>query len=274
MSFAECFIFAAVAHDLRQIVFAVGHFDVDDGAFVVADGNVDGVDEPAIGRDVEAAVAVEHLFVEFRVDFDGVGLDEVAAGFVVTFALDSLDFAEKLSEEIAESGVVVDFDVGLAVFADQFDNIVGLTFLESPFGDELAVSHVGFLDILARLDAHELGHEAVEHIFVVFGLVGVGVVEQSELDEFRVAEIVEGEEVGAGFLKGRTVSLEGVGVDSGEQASRAVAQTFVEVGVEVVGDEEVFVEKVGGRFVDDEFLVESVAVAGFVVGAGDVFESH
>ena len=51
-------------------------------------------------------------------------------------------------------------------------------------------------------------------------------------------------------------------------------QTFVEVGVEVVGDEEIFVEKVGGRFVDDEFFVESVAVAGFVVGAGDVFEGH
>ena len=70
------------------------------------------------------------------------------------------------------------------------------------------------------------------------------------------------------------MGLEGVGVNAGEQAAGAVAETFVEVGVEIVGYEEIFVEKVACGLVDYEFLVEAVAVAGVVVGLGDVLDSH
>ena len=101
---------------------------------------------------------------------------------------------------------------------------------------------MGFLHVLARFDTHQLGHEAVEHVLVVFGFVGVGVVEQAEFKQFRVGKIVEREEVGAGFFECRSVSLESVGVDSGQQLAGTVAEAFVQVGVEVVGDEEVVVE--------------------------------
>jgi len=48
----------------------------------------------------------------------------------------------------------------------------------------------------------------------------------------------------------------------------------VKVGVEVVGDEEVVVEELAGGFVDDEFLVEAVAVRCGVIGLGDILECH
>ncbi len=51
-----------------------------------------------------------------------------------------------------------------------------------------------------------------------------------------------------------------IGVYTGEQASGGMAEAFVEVCVEVVSDEEVFVKEVGCLLVDDEFFVEAVAV--------------
>ena len=66
-------------------------------------------------------------------------------------------------------------------------------------------------------------------------LVGVGIGREAQFDEFGVGDVVEAEEVGAGFLDGGAVGLERVGIDAGEQASGAVSETFVQVGVEVVG---------------------------------------
>ncbi len=49
--------------------------------------------------------------------------------------------------------------------------------LVGPLRYQFAVAHVGFFHIFSGLDTHELCHQAVEDVFVVFGLVGVGVVE-------------------------------------------------------------------------------------------------
>ena len=268
--FCERRVGFGVAEHLGKVAFGEGHVDVGDVAVGVQNRGVDGVDEALVRGDIELGVAVEHFAVERRIDLYGVLLDQSCAGFVVAFALYALDFAEELTEELAHTGVVVDLHIGLAVALHHLNHAVGGAFLKHPFGDELAVAHVGFLNVLARLDAHQLRHQAVEHIFIVLGLVGVGIVEQTELHQMRVGQIVEGEEVGARLLERRAVGLEGVGVNAGEQAAGAVAETFVEVGVEIVGYEEIFVEKVACGLVDYEFLVEAVAVAGVVVGLGDV----
>ncbi len=131
-----------------------------------------------------------------------------------------------------------------------------------------------FLDILARLDAHELGHETVEDIFVVFGLIGIWIVKQTKFEQFRIGKIVESKEIGAGFFKSRAVSLESIGVNTGEQTARGMSKTFVKVCVEIVGDEEIFVHEVGCLLVNHKFLVESVAVRSLVVGLSDVFKRH
>ena len=66
--------------------------------------------------------------------------------------------------------------------------------------------------------------------------------------------------------------FKGIGVDAGEQLARAVAEALVQVGVQVVGDEQVVVEQLGRGGVDDELLVEAVAVGGLVIGLGDVLD--
>ncbi len=270
--FLEAGVVFAVAEYLGQEVFAVAYFNVGDDAVVVVNCFVHGVYEALVGGDVELGVAVEHFFVELGINLHGVFLHKCCAGFIVAFALDALDFAEELSEEVAQLGVVVDLYVGLAAFLHELNHLVFLAVLKCPCGYELAVAHVGFFDVFAGFDAHELGHKAVEDILVVFGFVSVGIVEQTEFEQFGIGQIVEGEEVGACFFEGRTVGLEGVGVNTGEDAARAVAKALVEVGVEIVGDKEIFVEELAGGSVDYKFFVEAVAVRSFVVGLGDVFE--
>ncbi len=156
--------------------------------------------------------------MERGVDFNGIFLNHCASGFVVACGAYALYFGQEFAEESAEGFVVVDFDECLAVAVHEFDNVVVLTVLVCPFGDELAVAHMGFFNFLARLDALQLGEHAVEDIFVVFGLVCVGIVEQPYFEHFGVCEVVEREEVGACFLDSGTVLLEGVFL-AGHQAS-------------------------------------------------------
>ena len=144
---------------------AVGIFKgVVDDLSVLDDGDDVGVDEAAVWLEVELGIPIEDFLVELRVDVDGVGLDEVLAGFVVAFALDALDFGEKFGEEIAEGWVVVDDEVGLAVPGLLLDDVVLQAFLVAPLGDQLAVLHVGFGVLGSEFDSGELGEEAIADV--------------------------------------------------------------------------------------------------------------
>ncbi len=54
-------------------------------------------------------------------------------------------------------------------------------------------------------------------------LVCLGAVDKAEFDHFGVGEVIECEEVGAGFFYCGAVFLERVGVDTGQQLAGAVA---------------------------------------------------
>ena len=95
-----------------------------------------------------------------------------------------------LAEKVAQFTVVVDAHESAAVDIGEFHHIVRFPFFEHPFGNQLAVAHVSFLNILARLNTHELGHQTVEHVFVVFGLVCVGAIEQAEFDQFGIGQVI------------------------------------------------------------------------------------
>ena len=53
-----------------------------------------------------------------------------------------------------------------------------------------------------------------------------------------------------------------------------MAEAFVEIGVEIVGDKEIIVEELDRGFVDHEFLVEAVSMACLIVGLSDILDSH
>ena len=95
--------------------------------------------------------------------------------------------------------------------------------------------------------------------------MSVHVRSESKFYEFGICQIVEREEVGAGFFDGGTIGFQGVGVGAGKELSAAVSQTFVEVGVEVVAAVAIFEYQLTRGFVNDEFFIHSATVCGFSV---------
>ncbi len=133
---------------------------------------------------------------------------------------------------------------------------------------------MGLFHVVAEFDSVELCHQSVHHEFVVLGLVCLGIVEDAEFYQLGVGQVVECEEVGTGLLECAAVLLERVAVHSGEKLAGAVAETFMEVGVQHVGDIEVIIEKLAGGGVDHELFIEAVAVRGHRVCLGDVLYGH
>ena len=91
---------------------------------------------------------------------------------------------------------------------DFFDDVVLTPFLESPAGDELAIAHVGFFDVLAEFNAPQLQLQAVPDLRFVNRLADVERGHQTEFDEFRIHDVVHGYEIGPGFLERRRVALQ------------------------------------------------------------------
>ena len=146
--------------------------------------------------------------------------------------------------------------------------------LEDPMGDEGAVAHVGFFDVVAGFDADELGHQPVHHIGIILRFVGFCVGGESQFSELRVGHVVESEQVGTSLFDGRAIGLQGVGVYARKQLARAVPQTLMEVGVKVVAGIAVLINKIARGLVDDELFLEAVAVGSFVVGIRQVADGY
>ena len=155
--------------------------------------------------------------MEFRINLHSVVVDELAACFVVAFALDALHFAKELAYEFTHLLVVVNLEVGFAFTLDELYCFALLAVFENPLSDELTVAHVSFFDVLTEFDTVELSHEAVHNELVVFSLVSFRVVEDTEFDEFRVCKEVESVEVGTSFFESRAVFLHSVRVYTREE---------------------------------------------------------
>ena len=133
---------------------------------------------------------------------------------------------------------------------------------------------MGFLDIFSRFDSHELCHQSIEKILVIFCFVGFGIVKQSQFDEFRIGEIIQREKVSASLFQSGAMGFERIRINARKHAARAVAETLVEVRVEIVGDEQVFVKKVARSCVRHKFVIEAVAMRSLIVGLSDVLYGH
>ena len=210
--------------------------------------------------------------MQLGIDLDGIPLDKRLAGLVVAFGLDALHLAEHVAEQSAQFFVIVDHDIRFAVFPNHLNHVVGLAALIAPLADQLAVTHVRLLDVLARLDTRQLGHHAVQDIFRIAGLRHVERGYQPQFHHLRVTQVVEAEEVGAGLLERRAVTLQLVALHARRQLSRTVPQTLVQVGMQVVGQFAVLVHHLAVPGTQHELLVEAVAVGGHVVGIGDVVD--
>ena len=262
-------IVARIAEVLRIESLIVTDGNIGDVALRIANSLVDGIDETFVGREFQTSIAFKDFFVHLGVYLHSVGFNEFARTFIVAFALDALNRGEEIAKEMTHLSIVIDANKGFTFLFHQFhtgfSGLLRLGLFEHPVSNQSAIAHVGFFDSVARFDAHQLGECSVLDITIIGGFVGVHVRSESEFYEFGISQIVEREEVGAGFFDGGTIGLQGVGVGAGKELSAAVSQTFVEVGVEVVATVAIFEYQLTRGFVNDEFFIHSAAVCGFGV---------
>ena len=162
----------------------------------------------------------------------------------------------------------MDFQVGFPVFLLQNNGSASVVI--DPMGNQRTISHMGFLQLVARLDAHELRHEAVEQIGVIRCAVGLGIGQKPQLNQFRVGNVIEGEEVGSCLFDSAAVRFQCIGRHAGQELAAAVAETLVQVGVQVVADGIVAGNHLSRFLVGNKLLAHPVFRSVFVVSIGDV----
>ena len=181
-----------------------------------------------------------------------------------------------MTKEVPECIVIVDHKIGFAIPLLALDDLVGQSFLVSPRGIELAIAHVRFFEILTGLQAAQLEHESVADVSVVLGFAHFEAWHDAKFNELGVHDIVQGDQVGPGFLEGGSVLLEGFfgGADAGVELAGCVADDLVEVGMQIAGEWAKFLGTIDFCLVPSKFLNGTAFGSHFVVGVDNVTESH
>ena len=202
----------------------------------------------------------------------GVGLNEVLSGLVVSLALDSLDLCQEFCKQGAELNVVIYNKVCFAVANLLLNHLVLGALLIAPFGNELAVLHVGLRVGTAKLHAGELDHEAVADVVGVFGLVSFRIRHYAKLYHLGICAEVQAEEVCAGFLQGSGIFTHGGGAYTGQKLAGAVAQALVQVCVDFAGNSAPLLLKLNLLVTVCKLLERACGqlLGGIIVGVGDV----
>ena len=177
------------------LVVSNGH--IDDILLVVGDKTIAWVDETLVGSKVQSLVAAQHLLVQGGIHLYAILLHQALCRHGVALALYALYLGKQLAYVLAQGGVVVYLEHGLALSlyelhgrfgAEDAGPIRGL--LQAPMCYESAVAHVRLLYLASGLDAHELRHESVEHISIVVALPCIGCGSESQLMHLLVGNVV------------------------------------------------------------------------------------
>ena len=145
-------------------------------------------------------VTFQHLCMQGRINPYGIGFHQLAGSLIIAFTLDVLYFGQQAAEQTPQLLIVVDADKCLAVADHKFHNFLFRSLFQCPPGNQLTVTHVSFLDIASRLDTHQLGHQSVHHVSIIFRLIRFRIRHQSQFHHTGIRNIIQSEQVGTRFL--------------------------------------------------------------------------
>ena len=137
-------------------------------------------------------------------------------------------------------------------------------------GYECPIAHVGFLNLMTGLDAHQLRHQTVHDIGIIGGLVGFCIGQEAQVDELWVSHVIQAKEVGTGFLNGISIGLERIRVGTGQELAGTMAQTLVQVGMQVVTAVTILLDEGQRLWIDDKLFLETGTMGCLVIGIGDI----
>ena len=137
-------------------------------------------------------------------------------------------------------------------------------------GYQRPIAHVGFLYLMTGLDAHQLRHQTVHDIGIIGGLIGFGIGQEAQVDELLVGHVIQAKEVGTGFLNGVAIGLECIRVSTGQELTGTMAQTFMQICMQVVTTVAILLYQRQRLLVDDKLFLETGAMGCLVIGIGDI----
>ena len=193
--------------------------------------------EAAVRRQLQLVDARHHLVALLRVEMNAVSVEQFCGRGGVAFGLDALNFGKQLADTVAEGRGIDHHQVGLAVAGALLDRLgVG----HQPAHDHLAVAHVIFFDLRAFADAPQLDQRVARVGFVLRldDVVVIGGGDDADLDQLRIGDEIETDQVGAAFLERGEVLLDqrlriALAV---RLAARRVADHFVHVGGQLAAE--------------------------------------
>ena len=186
---------------LLNVTFREVDGNVRNIAIGIARGCIYGVNESFVRRKVKLGISGTNLLVQSRIHLDGILLNDSLGGRIVALRGYALNLGKQFAVQAAQTFVIVDLQIMLTLTLHNSYLAVGGVVIY-PTGYQLAVAHVCFLDVFARLDTYELCHQAVHHLLVVAGFVGLVVRQQTQFNEFGVSKVVESEQVGTRLFDG------------------------------------------------------------------------
>ena len=131
------------------------------------------IEESLVWGYSQLGIALQHLFVENRIDVYGILLHHATCPVEVALALYALYFGKKSGESLTKEFVIIHLEICLAVPLGQRKSrgIVG----ESPSCHQRTVAHMCLLYFMSGLDARQLSHQTVHKIGVVLRTISIGV---------------------------------------------------------------------------------------------------
>ena len=131
---------------------------------------------------------------------------------------------------------------------------------------------MGFGIVPSQFHPAELDHQAVADITIVMRLIGLCRRHDAQFHQLRVCNIVEAEQVGAGFLQGGLIFAQGRCGHTRQQLAGTVSQALMQVGMHLVGILAVFLVGVDFLLRPGEFREGAVGRfhRGERIGMGDI----
>ena len=89
-----------------------------------------------------------------------------------------------------------------------------------------------------------------------------------------VGNIIEGKEVGSGFLYGAAMHTKSICIYARKNDARTMSEAFVQVGVQVIQLVSKIVNHLQHIFIGNEFLTETIAFGRIIISFGEIANGH
>ena len=146
--------------------------------------------------------------------------------------------------------------------------------LHHPPGYQRTVAHVGFLYLVAFLDADGLGEQTVHQITVILSLVCLIIRSQTQFYQFMVSYIIESEKISSRLFYRTAIRLQCIRVGTRQKQSATMSQTLMQVGMQIISNILVLIHQTDGILIDNEFITETIALSSFVICLGQITDGH